>query len=82
MPRRFDEVPRLTAEQNEAMELIDELTNEPELPLAYEFKPGDLQLLNNHTCFHSRTAFEDYPEHDRRRHLLRMWLVGAEQPPA
>ena len=60
-------MPRLTAEQKEAMELIDQLANEPGVPCSpMMFEPGDLQLLNNHTCFHSRTAFEDYPEHDRR----------------
>jgi hypothetical protein len=77
----FDEVPRLTAEQKEAMELINEIANDPAFRLAYEFKPGDLQLLNNHTCFHSRTAFEDYPEHERRRHLLRMWLSVPNSRP-
>jgi hypothetical protein len=77
----FDEVPRLTAEQKEAMELIDEIANSEAFKLAYEFKPGDLQLLNNHTCFHSRTAFEDYPEHERRRHLLRMWLSVPNSRP-
>ena len=38
------------------------------------FEPGDIQLLNNHVTLHSRTAFEDYPEPVRKRHLLRMWL--------
>jgi Taurine catabolism dioxygenase TauD, TfdA family len=77
----FDEVPRLTAEQKEAMELIHELTNSPDFHLAYEFQPGDLQLLNNHMSFHARTAFEDYSEHDRRRHLLRMWLSVPNSRP-
>jgi hypothetical protein len=34
---------------------------------------------------HDRTAFEDWPEPERRRHLLRLWLAcpGArELPPA
>jgi hypothetical protein len=77
----FDEVPRLTAEQNEAMDLIDQLTNSPDFHFPYVFQPGDLQLLNNHVCFHSRTAFEDYAEHDRRRHLLRMWLSVPNSRP-
>ena len=37
-------------------------------------EPGDIQLLNNHVTLHSRTEFEDWPEEDRKRHLLRMWL--------
>jgi hypothetical protein len=37
-------------------------------------EPGDLQLLNNYVCLHSRTEFEDFQEEDRKRHLLRLWL--------
>ena len=72
--QRFPEVPRLTAEQIAALDLLDQVTNDESLHVAYDFRPGDVQLLNNHICLHARSAFEDYPEHDRRRHLLRMWL--------
>jgi hypothetical protein len=72
--QRFEGVPRYTPEQIEALDLLDRITCQDDFHVTYEFKPGDLQLLNNHVCFHARTAFEDYPEHDRRRHLLRMWL--------
>ena len=77
----YEGVPKLTPTQIEAMDLIDELANSPEFHFAYMFKPGDLQLLCNHTCFHARTAFEDHPEHDRRRHLLRMWLSVPNSRP-
>ncbi len=77
----YDGVPKLTPEQIAAMDLIDELANSPQFHFAYMFKPGDLQLLCNHTCFHARTAFEDYPEHYRRRHLLRMWLSVPNSRP-
>jgi hypothetical protein len=72
--QRFPEVPRLTAQQIEALDLIDSLTAREDIHFSMMFQPGDLQLLNNHLMFHARTAFEDYGEHDRRRHLLRMWL--------
>ncbi len=26
----------------------------------YVLQPGDIELVNNHTCLHHRTAFEDY----------------------
>ena len=39
-----------------------------------EFKKGDIQFLANHVTLHSRRGFEDWPELDRRRHLLRLWL--------
>jgi hypothetical protein len=70
----FPEVPRLTDAQVEALDYIDELANDPAFHYDTLFQPGDLQLLSNHTCYHSRTAFTDWPEEDRKRHLLRMWL--------
>jgi hypothetical protein len=79
--QRFPEVPRLTTQQIEAMDLLDSIANEEGFHFTYEFRPGDLQLLNNHTCLHARTAFEDYPERDRRRHFLRMWLSVPNSRP-
>jgi hypothetical protein len=29
---------------------------------------------------HSRSAYEDYPEPERRRHLLRLWLACDDAP--
>ena len=45
------------------------------------FEPGDIQLVCNHSTLHSRTAYEDYEEPERRRHLLRLWLACADGPP-
>ncbi len=36
------------------------------------------QLVHNHSLLHDRTAFEDWPEPDRRRHLLRLWLAPEQ----
>jgi hypothetical protein len=36
-------------------------------------------LLNNHTTMHARTAFEDYGEPGRQRHLLRMWIAVSDE---
>lgn len=82
---RFADVPRLSAAQIEAMDLTDELAEDPDLHLAMEFMPGDIQFLHNHQILHARTAYDDHPEPDRRRHLLRLWLSapnGRELPPA
>ena len=35
---------------------------------------GDIQFLNNVTHLHGRTAYEDYPEPERKRHYLRIWV--------
>ncbi len=72
--QRFAEVPRITPEQQAAFDLLDQLAGSPELRLDMEFRPGDMQFLCNHWVLHSRTAFEDWPDPARRRHLLRLWL--------
>jgi len=76
--RRFPGVAPLSPLQLEALDLFDQLANDPRLNLMMELQPGDIQLVHNHTILHDRTAFEDYPEPERKRHLLRLWL--APQP--
>lgn len=78
--QRFPEVPRLTPALDEACDLLDSLTESPEIHLDMEFRPGDIQFLNNHGILHSRTAFEDFAEPERRRHLLRLWLACPDGP--
>jgi TfdA family taurine catabolism dioxygenase TauD len=81
--RRFPEVPPLTPEQIEALDLFDDLANDPAIHMFMEFHRGDVQLVHNHTLLHDRTAFEDWPEPERKRHLLRLWLApfGARPLP-
>jgi hypothetical protein len=78
--QRFPEVPRLSDAQLEAFALLEEIVADPGLYLDIEFEPGDVQFLNNHYIMHSRSGYEDYPEPERRRHLLRLWLACAEGP--
>jgi hypothetical protein len=73
--RRFPEVPPLTPEQIEALDLFDQLANDSVLHFQMELQMGDVQLVHNHTLLHDRTAFEDWPESERKRHLLRLWLA-------
>ncbi|PZU01526.1 MAG: taurine dioxygenase [Gordonia sp. (in: high G+C Gram-positive bacteria)] len=70
----YPEVPRLTEAQIELLDLYDEITQEPGLAIDMDFQPGDVQWLLNYAALHSRTSFVDYPEPERRRHLLRLWL--------
>lgn len=79
--RRFPEVPPLTSSQIEALDMFDALTNDPALNMHMEFRPGDIQLVHNHTILHDRTAFEDWPEPERKRHLLRLWLAPVNARP-
>jgi hypothetical protein len=79
--QRFPEVPRLSAADTEALEMFDDLANDKELRLDMELRPGDMQFLHNHTCLHDRTAFVDWPEPERKRHLLRLWLAAPGARP-
>ena len=57
------------------MDLIDELVNDPAIHLQMSFEPGDMQFLHNHQILHSRNDFENWPEPERHRHLLRLWMA-------
>ena len=72
--QQFDDAPRHSPALVEALDMVDELANDPKLFLPMDFLPGDIQLLHNHQILHSRTAYEDWPEWERRRYLLRLWL--------
>jgi hypothetical protein len=40
-----------------------------------------MYFINNYTILHARTAFDDFEEEDRRRHLLRLWLEVPQMRP-
>ena len=72
--QRHAAVPRLTEEQLAAMALIESIANDPAFHVEMDFRPGDVQLLNNAVILHSREAYVDHDEPGRKRHLLRLWL--------
>ena len=73
--RHFDLDPN-GADQHEAIALLDRLCNEHRFDVP--FQAGDMQFLHNYPILHSRRAFEDYPEPQRKRHLLRIWLLNRD----
>jgi hypothetical protein len=79
--QRFPEARRLTDADFEALAMLADLAADPELRLDMTFMPGDIQFLHNHTILHARSAYEDWPEEHRKRHLLRLWLAPAEARP-
>lgn len=81
LSQRHPEVPRLSDLQLQAIKMFNELAQSPELRMDYILKPGDVQLLSNHVCLHYRSAIDDYPEPDRKRHLLRLWLSPTDERP-
>jgi hypothetical protein len=67
-------VPPLDDARRELLALYEATTNDPALYLDMDFQPGDIQWLRNAFVLHKRTAYEDHPEPERKRHLLRLWL--------
>lgn len=74
----FTEVPRLTPAQLEALDYFDAVLMRPDLCFRMDLEPGDVQLINNHIVLHSRTDYEDYEEPERKRHLLRLWVLSPD----
>jgi hypothetical protein len=65
-------VPRLTAAQTAAMDLLHEIGED--ICLHAPFEPGDMQFLTQHVTYHGRTAFKNDPTAGASRVLLRIWL--------
>jgi hypothetical protein len=70
---RINGVP-YTDQENEALEYLDALAARQDFRYDMQLEPGDIQFLNNYVTFHSRTAFVDHDEPERRRDMLRLWL--------
>jgi len=74
--QKFQRTPRLRKEQGEALDMLASLAEE--LCLQTRMEPGDIQLLNNHVTYHSRTAIVDHDEPDKKRLVYRLWLSTRE----
>lgn len=81
LSQRHPAVPRFTDKHHQAMDLFNELARSPEIHLKYFLQPGDIQLLNNHTCLHYRGAFTDGQDAAHQRHLLRLLLSPTDARP-
>ncbi len=76
--QRFPDAPRLTDAYRAALDLFDDMANDPALNVSMRLRPGDMQFVHNHTMLHDRTGFVDWEEPEKRRHLLRLWLSVPE----
>jgi hypothetical protein len=64
----------LSPKQTAALDLFEKTANSDVLALRFHLQPGQTMILRNRTVLHARTDYEDWPDHDRRRHLLRIWV--------
>jgi len=57
-----------------AIAAVLDICDDDALTVDFDLEPGQIQFVHNRAIGHSRTAFVDYPELDRRRHLVRLWM--------
>jgi alpha-ketoglutarate-dependent taurine dioxygenase len=57
-----------------ALGAFEQILNEPGLAARFQFEPGQMQLIDNRALGHKRTGFTDWPEPERKRLLVRLWL--------
>jgi hypothetical protein len=70
----------LDAEGKAAMEAVEAIMNEPGMGREFWFEPGQIQIIDNWRIGHKRTAFTDWPEPERKRKLVRLWLRDIGRP--
>ena len=63
-----------------ALESFEAILRDPAMVKEFFFEPGQIQIVDNRRCGHRRTGFVDWPEPDRHRHLVRLWLRGSGRP--
>ena len=63
----------LTELERAAVLCVEKTALRPKFQFNMGLQVGDIQLLNNYTILHSRTAYQDWPEPERKRLLLRQW---------
>lgn len=70
----------LDDEGREALEAFEAIMNDPALRRDFHFEPGQIQIVNNFAVGHKRSGFTDWPEPERRRRLVRLWLRDEGRP--
>lgn len=93
--QRFEDVPRLSAAQKEALDLLREVMDSDDLAMKFTLQPGEVMVASNHSTLHGRTAFDaaaaaaagesgEASGERSVRHMLRLWLTvdgGRPLPP-
>ncbi len=70
----------LDAEGQDALEAFNATMDEARLRFDFTFRLGQMQIVGNRLLGHKRTGFQDWPEPERKRHLVRLWLRDGGRP--
>ena len=57
-----------------ALDALDVIMGRQDMTIDFHFEAGQMQFLHNRQIAHKRTGFRDWPEPERKRHLVRIWL--------
>lgn len=70
----------MDGETTAALDALCRATETAGLAKRFEFERGQIQIVNNRRLGHRRTGFRDWPDPDRRRHLVRIWIRKTGRP--
>jgi alpha-ketoglutarate-dependent taurine dioxygenase len=70
-----------TQAEKDAIDRFDAYASDPRFRLDMMLERGEIQLINSFTTLHARTEFDDYPEPQRRRCMVRFWLTTHTRRP-
>ena len=72
--QRHADAPRLTTAAREALEWMQTRAESGAYSVLMDFRPGDMQFINNYHVLHGRAPYTDDRASGRVRHLKRLWL--------
>ena len=75
------ELPDMSEEQKKALDAIEETASLTEMHFNFRQRPGDILFLNNWTTLHRRSEFIDFPDPEKKRHILRAWISPPNNRP-
>jgi len=61
-------------ETEQALAALDDVLESDGMGMTFDFQPGQIQIVNNRRLGHRRTAYVDFDEPEKKRHLVRIWL--------
>ncbi len=64
----------LDARGKAALETVGAIMSEPDMHCEFVLEPGQIQYVANTRVAHRRTTYEDWPDEERKRHLVRIFL--------
>jgi hypothetical protein len=81
--QRHPDAPRLTPRAIEALDWMQAQAQSGVYSVVMDFRPGDMQFINNYHVLHGRSPYVDDRAAGKVRHLKRLWLETealAERP--